>query len=826
MHYKERRGAIVSHNGQMGTSATFLPFLLFFFLLLPEMAAADGSSKRMAHGKVGGTIGAIIDYNSRIGKEEKVAMEIAMEDIYRKTRMNFVLRTVNSERQPLRAALAARNLIYRHKVQAILGPQTWEEASLVAEIGSEAHVPILSLADSTPKWATERWPFLLQASRNKSTQMKAIAAIIQSWQWHQVTVICEDIDSFKTGVIPILSDALKEVGAEIIHFLALPPLASSLPEQLEKLRTGQCRIFVVHLSFSLAVQLFKKAKEMNMMDKDYVWITTDPFTSLAHSINASTISSVQGTLGIKSYFPENELRFQDFYTNFRKKFSLKHPEEDNHEPGIFAVDAYDTVWTVCLAMRNGNKWGKHLLPNILQQDFDGLSGKIKFVGRKLVPANVFQIINVVGKSYRELGFWSEKAGFSRTSDERTAFNPSMGSTSFEGFVIDLFKSTVEKMPYPLPYTLISFNGTYDDLVKQVFLKNFDVVVGDVAVVGRRLQYVEFTYPFTVSEVVMIVPVRPETSNKAWLFMKPFTKTLWILIVAVNVYNGFVVWLIERNHCAELRGSLINQLGILIHLAFNTLFSLHGGKLHSNFSRMAMVAWLFFALVITQTYTANLTSILTLQRLEPTVSDIQSLQNSNAYVGYCLGSFVEYFLVETLQFPRSNIKKYDSPEHYAQALRTREIAAAFLEAPYAKLFLAKYCKGFTKAGPSYKVGGFGFAFPRTSPLVYDVNKALLNVSESGQLLRLEDSMIAAEKCVDMDSVDDISSLSPSSFSVLLLLTGGTSSFALLVYILCRTWKFQETCLGHKTIWALMLAVLKFWGHQRKPLSRRVIDEGSF
>lgn len=38
----------------------------------------------------------------------------------------------------------------------------------------------------------------------------------------------------------------------------------------------------------------------------------------------------------------------------------------------------------------------------------------------------------------------------------------------------------------------------------------------------------------------------------------------------------------------------------------------------------MVVWLFMALVITQTYTANLASLLTVSKLEPTVVDVASL----------------------------------------------------------------------------------------------------------------------------------------------------------------------------------------------------------
>lgn len=402
-------------------------------------------------------------------------------------------------------------------MQAILSPQTWEEASLVAEIGNQANISVLSIADSTPSWAIERWPFLLQASPNQNAQMKAIAAIVQSWKWHQVTVIYEDSDSFSSGVIPHLSDALRDVGAEIRNLLALSPFTSrSLSKELERLKHEQCRVFVVHLSLPLAMHLFERAKEMGMMEKEYVWITTDSITSLVHSLNSSTISSMQGTIGVKSYFPRNAA-FQDFYARFRRKFSSENPEDYNHEPGTFAVVAYDAVWTVCTAMRESSS-SQHL--KLTPSEFNGLSGKVLFVDRKVAPAHKFQVINVFGKSYNELGIWTDGLGFSKTIGNRTLSRPSMESlgqvfwpggplttprgwalptdtkpliigvptqssfkqyvnmkndnstntTNFEGFAIDLFKATVTNLPFYLPYNLTPFYGTYDDIVKQVHLK--------------------------------------------------------------------------------------------------------------------------------------------------------------------------------------------------------------------------------------------------------------------------------------------------------------------------------------------------------------------
>ena len=103
------------------------------------------------------------------------------------------------------------------------------------------------------------------------------------------------------------------------------------------------------------------------------------------------------------------------------------------------------------------------------------------------------------------------------------------------------------------------------------------MVGDVAIVAKRFRHAAFTQPYTESGLVMIVPVRirPQTTNRGSLFMKPFTKAMWALIGAIIVYNGFVVWLIEQNHNPELKGSALNQIGALQCLAFISLFSLHG-----------------------------------------------------------------------------------------------------------------------------------------------------------------------------------------------------------------------------------------------------------
>ncbi|XP_011010293.1 PREDICTED: glutamate receptor 2.7-like [Populus euphratica] len=849
----------------MGT----LPHVFSLFaliLLMTSGTGADQSTKTQAMFKGSAGIGAILDQSSRIGKEETVAMEVAKEDFYGFGNQTF-FHIKDSQKDTIHAALEAKDLIDT-EVQAIIGPQTWEEVPLVAEIARETQVPILSFADTAPEWATERWPSLLQASPDKRAQMKAVAAIVQSWNWHQVTVIYEDTDSSARGAIPHLHDALREVNSEVSQFVAFSPFASSdsMSKELENIKNKQyCRVFVVHLSFKLAVRLFEMAKKMEMMKKDYVWITTDPFTSLVHSINASVISSMQGILGVRSYFPKMGKHFETFNQRFRTRFSRKYPLEEKKEPGIYAVQAYDAMWTIALGLnKTGRKrGGKELFENILDADFRGLSGEVKFKNQKVAAAEIFEIVNVIGTGYNELGYWtywSNGSGFLENIHENSTYNSSMidleevhwpggprytprGWTTltssnrfrigvaslsgyeeyvkveiddrlgmnFSGFAIEVFKATTASMP-SFPYEFQYFNGSYKELVEQLHLKKFDAVVGDVEIVASRNTYAEFTNPYTESGLVLIVPVR--SSSKAWSFIKPFTTTMWALISVITVYNGFVVWWIERKHCDELQGSIPNQIGIMIWLSFNTLFSLNGPKLHSNLSRMSGVVWLFVALIIIQTYTANLTSMLTVQRLEPTIPSVEELLNSNAMVGYCTGTYIEKYLAEVLKFKNHNLLHFQSAESYAKGFEDKNISAAFLGTPYAKIFLAKYCNSFIQIGPTYKIGGFGFAFPRGSPLLAGVNEALLKISENGTLQELEKTWISPQKCPQMQS--ESSSLGPSGFRVLFFITGGTTTIAFVIYV-CRT-----NLLRHGNILRIISAVVKRWLSPRRHFTRRVAN----
>ncbi|KAK1353074.1 hypothetical protein POM88_052912 [Heracleum sosnowskyi] len=112
---------------------------------------------------------------------------------------------------------------------------------------------------------------------------------------------------------------------------------------------------------------------------------------------------------------------------------------------------------------------------------------------------------------------------------------------------------------------------------------------------------------------------------------------------------------------------MDQAGILPWLSYFG-YPLQGGRLNSNLSRMAVVVWLFVALLITQSYTASFTSMFTIHKLEPKVSNIETLKTNNVMIGHTRGFYAKY-LEEVLAFKSKNLKSFSSQQEYAEALKS-------------------------------------------------------------------------------------------------------------------------------------------------------------
>ncbi|XP_061367343.1 glutamate receptor 3.2-like isoform X1 [Gastrolobium bilobum] len=498
----------------------------------------------------------------------------------------------------------------------------------------------------------------------------------------------------------------------------------------------------------------------------------------------------------------------------------------------------DTLDLGALSVFDG---GKQLLDNILHINMTGLTGPIQFGSDRSPLHPSYDILNVIATGYRSIGYWSNYSGLSVITPEKLYTKPANrsisnqhlydviwpgnttekprgwvlnngrqlrigvpnrvsyqdmvsqinGTNAVHGYCIDIFLAAIKLLPYAVQHRFILFgdghkNPSYNDLVNMITADAFDAAIGDITIVTDRTRIVDFTQPYIESGLVVVAPVK-RLKSSAWAFLRPFTPLMWGVTALFFLIVGAVVWILEHRTNDEFRGPPKKQIATILWFSFSTLFFSHRENIVSPLGRIVLIIWLFVVLIINSSYTASLTSILTVQQLSSPITGIDTLISSNKPIGFQVGSFAENYLTKELNIPKRRLVPLGSPEEYAIALERGTVAAVVDERPYVELFLSNHCK-FSIRGQEFTKGGWGFAFPRDSPLAIDMSTAILNLSENGELQRIHEKWLSKKAC-DLHSTDN-EQLQLNSFRGLFLICGIAFFLALLIYFISMVHQFCQ------------------------------------
>ncbi|KAF9596534.1 hypothetical protein IFM89_012265, partial [Coptis chinensis] len=501
------------------------------------------------------------------------------------------------------------DLLQNVQVQAIIGPQKSSEADIVIDLGDKAHVPIISFS-ATSLSVSSRSPYFIRATQNDSAQVNAITSIIQAFKWREVVIVYDNSD-YGNGITPYLIDALQEEQIRVPYKSVISVSATNdeIRLELDKVMNMQNKVFIVDMSDSLGSRLFLIAKEIGMVSEGYVWIITDRLTNLLESMDTTVIASMQGVLGIKPYINAS-LELDNFTNRWKKKFHLQ-------DLNIDGLRAYDTISTLAMAAERvgatkslfekprtksnltditsikTSGTGPELLDAISKTIFKGLSGDFYFINGQL-QSPVLQILNIIGKGEREIGFWTPEHGISKDLNltSRQMYSTSMANfrtiiwpgesmtvptsgkklrvgvpvkagfnefvkvernmytnkTTITGYAIDVFNLVMAALPYFVAYEFVPFmnadgssSGSVDELVYQVYTERFDAVVGDTTITCNRSMYADFTLPYTEGGLSMMVALKDDSKKTTWIFLKPLTTDLWLTSGAFFILTGKIVF---------------------------------------------------------------------------------------------------------------------------------------------------------------------------------------------------------------------------------------------------------------------------------------------
>ncbi|CAF1715807.1 unnamed protein product [Brassica napus] len=700
------------------------------------------------------------------------------------------------------------DLLQSEEVEAIIiGGDSILETKLLAEIGEKARVPVISVNPPiSSSWS--RYSHLIQAAHDFASEAKGITAFIHEFDWKSVGLIYEDDDDWRESM-QIMVDHFYEngVGVESKVGFAMTSSEEMVMDRLRKMKDLGTSVFVVHSSEVTATRLFPCAERLGMMGEGFAWILTAK--SMSSSFHGK--EAMEGVVGFKTYIPMSR-ELQNFTLRLRTSLG----NGDGFRLSVSGVWAHDVAWALARSAEMVNA-SSTLLEAITECRFKGLSGDFQ-VKDKMFLSDKFEIVNLLESGERRIGFWNGNGSFSNRRNLSSTHNKleaiiwpggsaqtprgrALGEskrrklrvlvtssnrfprlmkvetdsatnvTTAEGFCIEVFRAATEPFNYDLEFIPWRNGSNYDNLAIALSTQKdkYDAAVGDITITANRSMYVDFTMPFTEMGLGTVAP----KETNMWVFFHPLTRDLWITSAAFFVLTGFIVWLIERPKNKDFQGSWSKQIGIIFWFGFSTLVYAHREKLQHNLSRFVVTVWVFAVLILTASYTATLTSMMTVQQIR--------FNSNEDSVGHLSGSLIAKMALTSPRFRPTNTKGLNTSIEYAQAMLNNTVSFIVDELPYLKVLLVEHPGKFLMVKAQCNTNGFGFMFQKGHELVPLVSREILN------LIRTSDKLIDMEKRwfenqLPYTADDTLNPITLFRFRGLFMITGVSFAFALLVLLI--------------------------------------------
>ena len=161
-------------------------------------------------------------------------------------------------------------------------------------------------------------------------------------------------------------------------------------------------------------------------------------------------------------------------------------------------------------------------------------------------------------------------------------------------------------------------GEWSGVIGELTRGEADVALADLTISQSRSHVVDFSHPFILSGLAVMVAVKKTRMN--WLdpFLQPYSPGLWIaLVITINVVI-VVLWLIDRlsplgyrrRSTAAGNKKILFSLSASLWYTWGTIFHVDGAEARpkSPSARVITVCFAFAMTIMTTSYTACLAAL--------------------------------------------------------------------------------------------------------------------------------------------------------------------------------------------------------------------------
>ena len=297
--------------------------------------------------------------------------------------------------------------------------------------------------------------------------------------------------------------------------------------------------------------------------------------------------------------------------------------------------------------------------------------------------------------------------------------------AWRGLSIELWRHVANQMHLRYRFEETSLSG----LTNGVADGSLDAAVAALTVTGPRHRLVDFTQPFYSTGLG--IAVTRDTSITWWPIISNVFSPRFLLAVAalfaMSVVVGLVLWVIERRH-NEHFGAHRQGLGSSVWwsaVAMTQSGSAAGEKVPVTLpGRLIAVVWMVASVIVIASFTAALTSQLTLKQLHGAVHGEADLRYVRA------GAIAGTETTEYLSHQHIAYQAFADAEMGLSALKKGRIDALVYDRPLLLwLVRERYADSLQVLDATFDPQDYAIALPQGSKLRLPIDLALLDAVQS-------------------------------------------------------------------------------------------------
>ncbi|XP_026748791.1 glutamate receptor ionotropic, kainate 2-like [Galleria mellonella] len=335
---------------------------------------------------------------------------------------------------------------------------------------------------------------------------------------------------------------------------------------------------------------------------------------------------------------------------------------------------------------------------------------------------------------------------------------------YEGFSVDLVKAIFEILreeKYNYTYSFYHdedksygkynpLTKKWDGLIGDLLDKKADLAVCDLTITEERKKVVDFSVPFMSLGISILFTKEYEEPPGTFSFLNPYTFDVWMHTATAYCVVSIVLFVCARispadwenpqpcdkdpeeleniwnfKNCAWLTmGSIMTQGCDILPKGLGT--------------RWICAMWWFFAMIVCQTYIAQLSASMTSARADEPINSVEDLakQNKILYGAIDGGSTLEFFRSskdKMYQKMYQNMMAHpgvlvnSNEEGEKRVLNSKNKYAFFMESSTIEYKQRRNCD-LEKVGGQLDSKDYGIAMPANSPFRSPINRAILRLKE--------------------------------------------------------------------------------------------------